>query len=164
MPEEWAVQRNVEERGEEFEDQRGLEVDELLGFDCDGFGENEPDAGGEDGDEESGDGADCTDGDEGSAGCDRGFETDDGAGCSAERWGGQKIGDGGVDAVSAAGEVVAELMGDQNADQGEREGQAEAEVREIGKYPGKGDDVGLGRNGESSMLKVDHVAHAIAGG
>jgi len=104
----------VEESCEEFEDQRGLEVDELLGFDCDRFGEDKADAGCGDGDEESGDGADGADGDEGSAGFDAGFEEDDGAGRAAKRWSGQKVGDAGSNAVSAAGEVMAELMSEQN--------------------------------------------------
>jgi len=37
-------------------------------------------------------------------------------------------------------------------------------VREVGKYPRKGNDIGLGGDGKPSMLEVDHVTHAVACG
>ena len=54
----------------------------------------------------------------------RDVDADDGAEGSGERRGGQQLGEGGADAEVAAGEVVAELVREQDADEGEREGQA----------------------------------------
>ena len=53
-----------------------------------------------------------------------GADPNDSAGGSAERGRGKHPGQSGVDAVGAAGEVVAELMDEQNAEQREREGEA----------------------------------------
>jgi hypothetical protein len=126
--------------------------------------ERETEGDGDEGDEEAGDGTHGSDDDEGGAGADAGFEADDGSEAAAERGSGEQVGKRGADAIGAAGEVVSELVGEEDGDEGEREGQAAGDCGEVVEDPVEGEDVCVGAEGWSAEREVVHVAHADRGG
>ena len=110
-------------------------------------GEVEAEGDGGDGDEEAGERAHGSDDEEGGAGFDAGLEADDGAEAAGEGGGRQQVGEGGADFEGAAGEVVAELVREEDGDEGGGEGQAGGELVKVGEHPVKGEDVGVGGEG-----------------
>ena len=105
------------------------------------------------------------------AGGDAAADLDDGSGGSAERGSGQNEREGTPDAVSAAGEVMAEFMGEENGQQGEGEGKPQAEaaeqcvgVRLLLQEPRPGPEIVVAADGGTAIEEVLHVAGADGGG
>ena len=129
----------------------GLRKDESGGYGGEGY-------------DESGDGACGGDDEEGGAGADAALDAEDGSGGSAKGWGGKEVGQGDLDAVEAACEEVAELVGYENGKDGEGERQAAGEVVAMLPDPMVGEDVGIGGEGDLVGDEIRHVAHADHGG
>ena len=101
---------------------------------------------------------------EGVAGRDAGANLDDGAGGAAEGGRGQNPGQGGANLVPAAGEVMAELVNQQNAEQGEGKGPADGEEIGVVGEPGPGPEVAVTDDRRHAFKEVLHEARAVGGG
>ena len=89
---------------------------------------------------------------------------DDGAGGAAEGGGGKHPGEGGADLVAAAGEVVAELVDQQDTQKREGEGEAGLEHLRVVKEPAPGPKVAVADDGRQAFNEVLHEAGAVGGG
>jgi len=131
----------ADEQGVEDADGEGFsaEADDGDGCVCGGVdAESETDGDGEGGGDIAGEGAVDADVHEGVEAGDAGANLDDGAGGSAECGCGQDPGQSDFDAVEAAGEVVAELVDEEDAEEGSGEGPAGGEHLRMVREPGPG--------------------------
>jgi hypothetical protein len=88
-------------------------------------------------------------------------DANDGAEGSAERGSGDDPGQCGAQAVRAARRVVAELMDQENAEQGERVSKTGGEESRVAKKPSPGPQVALARDGWQALEEVVHEPRAI---
>jgi hypothetical protein len=126
-------------------------------------GPGEPECGGEECDEEAGDRSRGSYGDECRARTDGGLEADDSAEGSAKRWSGQHVRQGGTHTVETAGEVVPELVREQDSDQCERERKAGGKQLKVVDDPVVGQDIRVVRERWRAEAEVVHVAHSDCG-
>jgi hypothetical protein len=117
-------------------------------------------AGGGKRDAESGDGSRGTNHDERRARGDAGLHADERAGGAAEGGRRKDEGERGPHAEGVAGDVVAELVGEQDCEEREGEGQTTSDAVGIVPDPGEGKEVGEARQGRIAELEVVHVAGA----
>ena len=90
-----------------------------------------------------------------------GADLDDGAGGSAERGGGQDPGQSGVNAMHTAGNVVAELVNQEDAEEGEGEGPAGDEEVGMVQEPTPGPQVAVADHWGHALDEVLHEASAV---
>ena len=152
------------EQGMEDADGEGFAAEADDGDGCVGGGmntEGEPDGDGHGGGDIAGQRAVDAHVHEGVEAGDAGSNLDDGAGGTAEGGCGKDPGESDFDVVEAAGEVVSELVDEEDAEEGGGESPAGEEHFGMVREPGPGPEVTVSDNGRHAFDKVLHEARAV---
>jgi hypothetical protein len=156
-----SVVERGEEPGHEFEGERFAESDQGSSVSGRiGVREKQADGYSQERGKESGQRSVDANVDEGAAVWNAAADLDDSAGSTAQRGRRQHPGQRGADAMGAAGKVVSELMGEQDAEQGDGKRPSQMKAAGVGEQPGPGPKIVFADYGWLAVEEIEHEAGA----